>query len=431
MKKKTLALSLALGGALIASSLGVSKAFATKAEEEDLTPNFDEDFSSCAIETAEEGDRADLGKKWTNAYFEPTGDFNEGSCAKDQFYVTADPTDSTNKVLRVNTAASNQSFFYLTMKGIYAKDFKITFDLYQTAVNCWTGFNFRKPVDGRYNGVTNVMSIVRAWDADKAGPQFYRSVSDSFMAVDATGPDGTTEALSYTSDNFADFAGSNNTWVHVEITAIGDDFTLSINNHLLGKATIAKKTARSYGYVSLVSCVSDAYYDNIHLENLDEVPYTPDSSEEQTGHQAPTMAENSFEVNLGEDATIPVNLYGEAITTLKQGKNEVLNQYYSVDGDTLTLSKDYLAKLGAGRWNFVLTTAGGSVGFVVSVVDSASSEAPVTSSETASASSSEPAKPDSGSKGGCGGEIIGTSLVALAALAGVGVIALKRRKDDK
>ncbi len=429
MKKKTLLLTLVSGGALVASSLGLTKAFAAKAEE-DLTPDFEDDFSSYAIETADSGDRADLGAKWTNAYFEPTGDFNEGSCAKNQFYVTEDPTDSTNKVLRVNTASSNQSFFYLTMKGIYAKDFKISFDVYQTMTNCWTGFNFRKPVDGRYNGVNNVMSVVRAWEENKMGPQIYRCVGDSLMSVSSTGPDGEEDGLSYCADNFTDFAGSNRTWLHVQMTAIGDEFTISINDHLLAKATIAKNTARSYGYVSLVSCVSDAYYDNIHLENLDETPYNPTSSEEEQSAKAPTMSEKSFEVKLGQDVTIPVNLYGEAITTLKQGKNEVLNQYYSVDGDTLTLSKEYLSKLGAGRWNFVLTTAGGSVGFVVSVVGDSATTSEITS-ETKPDTSSDKGSTDTSSKGGCGGEIIGTSIVAVTALAAVGVLALKRKKDDR
>ena len=46
------------------------------ADDVDLTPNFDEDFESYTAA----GDADQLGAKWTNAYFEHTGDFNETAC---------------------------------------------------------------------------------------------------------------------------------------------------------------------------------------------------------------------------------------------------------------------------------------------------------------------------------------------------------------
>lgn len=422
MKIKNAALLLCLSALGLGQALS-APAFQTKAEE-DPTPDFDEDFQSYQIETKDSGTREDLGGKWTNAWYQKTGDFDENGCAPDRFYVTEDPVNAGNKVLKVDTASSGESFFFLTMKGIFVKDFRLSFDIYQTTVNGWTGFNFRKPIDGRYNGVTNVMMVERAWASDNFGPQLYRSVNDSFMNVEMEGPEG-GEALGWNS-GIEGFEGALNTWHTVTIEAKGDDFSFSVNGKLLGKATIAKNTARSYGFVSLVSCVSSAYYDNIHLENLDETPYNP-GGETSAEHQAPTMAQTTYEVALGEDAAIEVDLHGEAITSLKQAKNEVLNQYFSVEGNVLTLSKDYLSRLGAGRWAFVLTTQGGSIGFTLSLVDpSASSK----ENPSTSAPSSEPGKPEGENKGGCGGEIVGASLTAGIALAGVSFLAVKRKKKD-
>lgn len=411
---------------LTLSCLGLAQAFASSnvqvKAEEDPTPNFDENFESYQIETRDSGTREDIGANWTNAWYQKTGDFDETGCAPDRFYVTSDPVNADNKVLKVDTASANESFFYLTMKGLYVKDFRLSFDLYQTAVNGWTGFNFRKPIDGRYNGVTNVMMVERAWSADSFGPQIYRSVNDSFMNVEMEGPEG-GEALGWNAANFAEFTSALNTWHTVTIEAIGDVFSFSVNGKLLAKATIAKNTARNYGFVSLVSCVSAAYYDNIHLENLDETPFNPggDTSEE---HQPPTMENTSYEVELGKDAVVQVDLHGEAITSLKQAKNEVLNQYFTVDGNTLTLSSDYLSRLGAGRWTFVLTTQGGSIAFSISIVGPASS-----SSEAPVGPSSETPSEDKGNSG-CGGEIIGSSLAAFAALSGVALLAFKRKKKE-
>ena len=47
-----------------------------------------------------------------------------------------------------------------------------------------------------------------------------------------------------------------------------------------------------------------------------------------------------------------------------------------------------------------------------------------------SGGTSEAPAPDQ-NKGGCGGEIIGTGIVAALALTGVAAIAIKRKKEDK
>ena len=421
MKKNLILMLGAISSFALFSSLS-SNAVATKAEEADLTPNFDEDFESYAIETQNEGTRADINAKWTNGWYEKTGDNNEIAGQANRFYVTESPTDPSNKVLRVDTASYMESFFYLTMKDIYVKNFKLSYDLYQTVpTGAWTGFNFRKPMDGRYNGVTNVMMVVRSWEASSFGVQTYRSVDASFMNVEMTNADGTAEATPYNASNFTDFAGAVNTWLKVEISVIDTEFSISINGHVLGKTTITKKTAQNYGYVSLVSCVSDAYYDNIHLENLDEKPYTPNPEPTDPEHKAPTIENNVIDATLGEDVTIDFNLYGEQVTSIKQAVNELLSQYYTVDGNKVTISKDYLEKLGEGRWTFILTTEGGSVGFTISLTKKA---------ETPSTSTSEPTTSNVETKGGCGGAIVGSSIAAVVALAGLSVVAIKRKKDN-
>ena len=419
--KKTLLL---MAGAVLSFGLLSKNAIATNASEIDLTPNFDEDFESYAIETQNEGTRADLNAKWTNGWYEKTGDNDETAGQANRFYVTQSPTDPNNKVLRVDTASHNESFFYLTMKDIYTKNFKLSYDLYQTVpVNAWTGFNFRKPVDGRYNGVTNVMMVVRSWDSDNFGVQTYRSVDASFMNVEMTNEAGDGEATPYNASSFEDFEGAVNTWLKVEMSVIDEEFSISINGHVLGKTTLTKKTAQNYGYVSLVSCISDAYYDNIHLENLDEEPYNPDPGTSEPEHKAPTIENNVIDAKLGEDVTIEFNLYGEQVTSIKQAVDELLSQYYVVDGNKVTISKDYLERLGEGRWNFVLITDGGSVGFVISLTNESGSSS--TPSEDSSTSSNEE------SKGGCGGAIVGSTIAASVTLLGLGLVAFRRKKEDK
>ena len=85
----------------------------------------------------------------------------------------------------------------------------------------------------------------------------------------------------------------------------------------------------------------------------------------------------------------------------------------------------------------------------IEITESAKEVPPTSSEETSSSetpapsTSETPVTPDSGSaseskggdssgtKNGCGGEIVGTAVVALGALAGVTVLVLKRKKDDK
>jgi hypothetical protein len=311
------------------------------------------------------------------------------------------------------------------MKGIFVKNFTLTYDYYPmyTSGSPWAGMNCRKPVDGRYNGVTNVMLNHRLWSADSISPDFYRSVDDSQTTVTMTGYDGTGEAGGYSSATEG-FAGVNQTWLHVKMEVNEANFALSINGHGLAKAVINKASALHYGYVSLVSCVNKGLFDNIHLENLDTEPYSPTSSSSGTAIQAPSVDPAQYSIHENEDAVINVNTYGEKITSLKMGANEVLSKYYTLSGSTLTISKDYLATLKTGTFNFTLTTAGGTVAFKLTIASQTSSSVPTSSNGDASSSSSP-----SGAKGcgGCGGTIAGGVALSLVTLAGVGFLALRKK----
>lgn len=384
----------------------------------DTTPNFDETFESYSTT----GTSEQLSSKWTNGYFEKTGDNNETACALDRFTLQKDPTNEANTCLKIDTETPNESFFYLTMKGLYVKNFTLTYDYYPmyTSGSPWAGITCRKPVDGRYNGVTNVMMNHRLWSADSISPDFYRSVDDSQTSVSMTGYDGTGQASGYAA-GVEGFAGVNQTWLHVKMEVNEANFALSINGHGLAKAVINKPSALHYGLVSFVSCVNKGLFDNIHLENLDTEPYAPSTSSSGTTIQAPTVDPAQYSIHENEDAVINVNTYGEKITALKMGATEVLSKYYTLSGSTLTISKDYLASLKTGTFNFTVTTPGGTVAFKLTIASQASSSIPA-SSTTSSSSSETP----SGYKG-CGGSIAGGVAASLFALAGIGFLSFRKK----
>lgn len=395
----------------------------------DTTPDFTCNFEQYSLD--QNGEQ--LKDQWTNGYFEKTGDLNEVAGSPDKFKVMADPKDATNKCLYIDTATSNESFFYLSMKDIFVKNFTLEYDYMPVFYggSPWAGINCRKPMDGRYNGVTNVMMNARLWDANSIGPDFYRSVDDSLVSVTPTGYDGTGPAKSYTSESEG-YAGVSNTWLKLKFEVVDSEFSMSINGIGIAKAVITKKSALQYGYVSLTSCINKGYVDNIHLTNLDEEPYTPPTtSSSEAGVSAPTMATTLYTINEGEDAVVSVDTYGEKITALKMGASEILTKYYTLSGTSLTISKDYLTTLGVGTYNFTLTTAGGTVGFKITIEatggETTSSSEPATSSpETPIVSSGESASQG----GGCGGAIGGTIGVSALAVAGIGFLAFKRKKKE-
>ena len=414
MKKKMIAalIALSLGMGFFATNSPVSM---TRAEE-DLTPDVTENFEDYQV-----GDMDALSAKWTNAYFKHLGDGDE-LATKDNFDVQKDPLDENNKCLYVHTYQKNESFFYNTMKDVYVKDFRLTYKYYQTAthgVSPWAGFNFRQPEDGRYNGVTNVMMVLRAWADNNFGPQMYRAVGDSLMNIDMYGPLGEgTPAI-----GLSDPEGLIGKWLNVKIEVIGSHFAFYVNDQLLGQADITKVTANQYGYVSIISCVCDSYFDDIYLENLDEEPYNPGGSGEEDA-KAPTMETKVYEVNEGEDLVITCDTHGEAITSFRRGAEEVLPQYYEVNGNEITISKDYLATLGHDKQYFIIQTAGGSVSFTITVLGGGSEPVDPGTSEDSETPEEKPAKK------GCGGSVIAVSAIAsIATLAGAILLISKKRKQ--
>ena len=401
-----------LGLALPSSQASMAKADS----DPDPTPDFHEDFESYQV-----GDMDALSSKWTNAYFKHLGDGDE-IATKDNFDVQADPLDATNKCLYVHTYEKNESFFYNTMKDIYVKDFRLTYKYYQTAthnVSPWAGFNFRKPDDGRYNGVTNVMMVLRAWTDANFGPQMYRSVADSMMNVEMVGPTGEGPAIGLTDVD----DGLTDRWLNIKIEAIGDHFAFYVDDQMLGQATISKKTANQYGYVSIVSCVCDSYFDDIHLENLDEEPYNGGSGGGQGETQAPTMEVKDYTFVDGQDLVVTCDTHGEAITSFRQGANEVLPQYYEVDGNQITISKDYLATLNGGKQYFIIQTAGGTVSFAITINKSSGGNTPAPQPEQGGEEQPAPAKK------GCGGSVIAASaLLSIVSLTGAVLVLRKKRK---
>ena len=199
------------------------------------------------------------------------------------------------------------------------------------------------------------------------------------------------------------------------------------------------------GYLSFCSTAGGNFWiDDIVLKNLDG---------NQVNNNAPVAKDYTEDVKAGETLSSKVEA-----TDADEGEKLT----YSVVEDK-TSSKGTLTFKEDGTYTFKANDdAEGAVTFTYKAFDTedysetktvtiniekkavepepasseeaSSEEKPASSEKSASetaSTSSDASKPDEGKKGGCGGEIIGTSLVALAALAGVGVIALKRRKDDK
>lgn len=420
-----LVLSLMAVGALAnKSTVNIVKA---QQEEVDLTPNFDEDFESYTVE----GNVSELGTKWTNAWFTHMGDFDEIACDDSHFKVVADPEDSSNKVLYIDTETSNESFYYLTIKDLKVKNFELTYRYYLdygSVESPWFGITCRKPIDGRYNGVTNVLLTTRAWGPNTLGFQSYRSVEDSFASVDIKGHD--LEGNEIAPYGNGETAPVHHTWVNVKISVVDSLFKIFINDNLIGCSEITKKTAQNYGYVSFVSCVEKCMIDDVHLENLDEKPEGDEGNNGgQTQAKAPTIEVNEYTFEEDKDVEVNVSLFGEQITSLKQGANEVLSKYYSVEGDKVIISKEYVKTIvnsTTPRKTFILTTAGGSVSFFINakVEQQETSEQEKSEQQSEEVKQSETTAEEKPQKG-CKGEAT-ASLLSLMTI--LGLVLSKKRK---
>lgn len=207
------------------------------------------------------------------------------------------------------------------------------------------------------------------------------------------------------------------------------------------------------GYLSFCSTAGGNFWlDDIHLVNLDGG---------QKNNVAPVASDYSFEVDAGTTLTQKVEASdedeGELLTyelvedatssagTLsfhedgtfsfeakEEAKNGVVTfTYKAFDSESYSETKTVTLSIKEKEIpssSEEIASEEPSSEAPSSKEPSSTSEAPVTPSSSIAPSSSETPAPDKGNKGGCGGAIVGTSVAALAALAGVSVLALKRRK---
>jgi len=119
---------------------------------------------------------------------------------------------------------------------------------------------------------------------------------------------------------------------------------------------------------------------------------------------APSFTAASYEVIKGNDAALGLNLNGQTLTTVKVDNVVVAAEMYSFENNILTFKKDYISSLSVADHTVLIATAGGEA--------------------TAKLIVKEEAK-----KGGCGGEIIGSSIAVFAiSLFGLAVFTKKRKE---
>ena len=384
----------------------------------DDTPDFSDDFEQYKPKS-EGGDFTDLSVNWTNAWFRKDGTFDDAACNNEKFSIEIDPTNPENKCLYLDTYTTFESFSYLTVKDLMVKDFELTYDfLYigHESDNTWTGISSRKPIDGRYNGVDNVLTTVH-WNGsgDSCKYDAYRSVGTSFTDLDDEG------APSYTM--------TKNTWYQFKLTAItskmlnnsgkevnGTTFTWYINNEKQFETKLTQASANVYGMVSINSCVNKGYYDNFSLTNLDTEPYVPEEGGEEVDN-TPVINESLIEGEIGKEIVIEGDFKGQQVTDIKYGDKTLLSKYYSVDGNKITISVDGVNAIGAGTKSVTVITTGGEAIVTIKIVDNTPDP--------------EPEPEPTPEKKGCGGSIIATSaIISTLALAG-GLIAIVNKKRKK
>ena len=395
-------------------------------EAVDDTPNFDEDFESYTVD----GGGEQLGEKWTSSWYKKTGDFDEEGCSDKYFNVKQDPLNPENKVLYIDTFTDNQSFWFLTLKDIYVKNFELSYKMYvdYPGESPWFGITCRKPDDGRYNGVTNVQLLTRSWGADQISVDFYRCIGDSHTVLKATGENNEGAPLGYVAGQYdPNETTLNRVWLNIKIRVVDHEFRIYINDQMIGMTNCNKASANKYGYVSFVSCVNKTYIDDVHLENLDTEPFVPEGGSTTPTIQAPEMANTEYRYE-GNDLEVEVSLFGEAVTELKQAATVLLSKYYTVEGDKVIISKDFLSTLSEGRKAFLISTAGGSKMFYVTIPSQKTEDPtpPVGGDQTPDVNPGDQ-NPSEEPKG-CNGSI--TASLAVLLVASVGVYALKRKEEN-
>ncbi len=394
--------------ALLAAILGLgvfvfaAGCFTVQAEETYIGPNFSEDFESYKTESESGYDSKQISAKWTNGWIDPPAEGNADSeGADDKYSIVTDPKDPSNKVLHMDTATMNSSFFYLTIKdengeAIRVKNFEVSFRFLCAPGGeaYWFGIAARKGEDTRYNGTNCVMMNGRVWSQSGFRPDAYRQLGMSGLQLSLKNEDRTGD---FTPMDIADIYAD---WHTYKLIVQDNEFDMYVDDVHFGGATITQTSANKHGYLSLISTVANVYIDDFQMINKDtEAP----PSEEDPGETEPVpdlspvlMGEQSFSVTAGEvkDLIVGIDTKDQIIVKVDANNRGVMSKYYSYANKQLTISGDYLSGLDVGEYEFLVGTDGGEVTFKVMVTEAAE-------------------------EGGCGSSITAGSLV----LAGAGLLA--------
>lgn len=408
--KKMFAAGLAalLGLSVCAFGAGISAGAAETYEG----PDFFDDFESYTVESDANYDSRQIGANWTNGWLTVPADGKADSeCADNKFSITTDPLDPDNKVLHMDTATTNSSFFYLTPKeenadtGIRVKNFEVSFRFLAAEGGdaYWFGIAARKAVDTRYNATNCVMMNARMWSRSEFSPQGFRQLGQSGLLLSLMNEDRSAELVTPTiaDDMFA-------AWHTYKLVVNDNEFDMYIDGQHFGGATITQTSANGYGYLSLISTVANVYIDDFTMTNNDtEAP--PEEGDDEPEDPLPDLSpvltgESAFTYTQGGDTALAVgvDVKDQVITRLDANNRAVMSRYYSYANGTFSISADYLNSLDAGEYEFVLGTDGGEVSFTVTI--------------------------EGGSEGGCGSSVAGgAALIGAGLAAAAGIVIRKKR----
>ena len=439
-------------------SLGTFTAFA--AEEEDLTPNFSDNFDSYEVSGSNfiEDDPA-IRKNWENELMLNI-DGNEmaahDSECKGKAKIIEDPTGGPagNKVLHIKNYDPIGSFFYMGPKGLRVRDFELSYKIYvnRSAQEPWVGVSVRKDNNVRFNGCNNMLFTYKSVEDTSRSPVrelMYLSIMRGYAGV-GNPQDKTKDLDTYDKDNpgnqlsnyeGSEYVAANNTmktWVTVTYKAItkedgSTDYSSSITTadgveHYIGTLNYKSKSVDAYGYVSLNACIADAYIDDVHLENLDEEPAptlkaTP-SVIVTISDVKDTEASFSFDINDPDGAMDGLGLeYFEFVNQKDENDLVMVSDYNATKVTGLTAGTTYKMVV---YYSYDISDGNGKT------------MGSVTSKEFTTTGGSGTVKPGDDkpnpepSKGGCKSSVAATgiagSAIALAA-ATAAVLCLGKKKD--
>lgn len=348
-------------------------------------PNFFNDFQNYTTVEEDGYDPKQLADDWGNGWFDGVGDGTlDAACDPGEdnrnWAIKTDPKDPTNKALYINCIPMQGSFVYFSPKDensklISAKNFELSFDFLLVqglAANGWLGFTIHKTADTRYNGCNNIMLTTRFWNENSISSMIMRNLGMSGINVDPLTEDRASTALNYSCPTNETITSR---WYTFKIVANGTQFDAYVDDIHIGGAEITKNPAKKFGFMSIVTCMTEVYIDNVRLVNNDteappveEEPVTPPAPVVE----APTLIGESV-FNLDKGATsaleIGVDVKGQTVTKLEMDGTTVDAKFYTFADNKLTLTAPYVTGLAnkVGERTFTITTAGGSVSFTLNV----------------------------------------------------------------